>query len=97
MGIFTAWVVVGICCYFIERNNRYKHLGKDALVEGFFFQHPDAIDQISKEQAHRTLEFIVCLVSVVIAPYSLICAIKHLFKPKDYNKLKTKLMVKKDR
>lgn len=89
-------MVVGICCYFIERNNRYKHLGKDALVEGFFFQNPDAVEVVTKEKAHKVIEAAVCLTTVVIAPYSLILAIKHLFKPKDYNKLKAKLMVKKD-
>lgn len=94
MNLFVAWVVVGFCCYLIERNNRYKHMGKYVLVDSLYLRMGESCTDEEKRIMHLMLETSLCLIYVVAAPFVLFTSVRRLFKPRDYDGLKARLLSK---
>lgn len=98
MSIFLAWVIVGFCSFLIQQNTFNKMLPKYAfgiLVAG-------KLEEEGKGDAYnpetiKTLDFWVramsCLISIIIAPYTLYTSLMASFGFREAKIAKLKLQV----
>lgn len=93
MNLFLAWVIVGVCCYYLERNARYKAIGKYGLVDGLIKDEPQAED--IRGVVHAYMETVLIIAFIAFAPLTLVYAIVRLWKPKDYQAMMKKLEEKR--
>lgn len=92
MTYVLAWIIVGVCCYFLERNKRYAAIGKYGLVEALTAHDKEMNkDEGYLKTLNALVETLFIAVSVALAPVSLFYAFKSLFKSYDYKAAMEKL------
>lgn len=99
MSIFLAWVIVGFCSFLIQQNTLNKVLPKYAfgiLVAGRLEDEGKGGDAYNPETI-KALDFWVramsCLISIIIAPYSLYTAVLATFGFREAKITKLKLQI----
>ena len=82
MTYFIAWVVIGVCCYYIGKNRRDKYLPRFHLGMLFIQKNDDLGEPATPENVARwskILENAILVITILIAPISLLLNIKKLF------------------
>lgn len=84
MTYFIAWVVIGVCCYYIGKNRRDRYLPRFHLGMLYLQRTTGGIKlEITPQNVvlwSKTMEVTVMFIEVIIAPVALIFNIKHLFE-----------------
>lgn len=82
MTYFIAWVVIGVCCYYIGKNRRDRYLPKYHTGMLFLQKNDDLGEPATPENVARwskILENVILVITILIAPISLLLSIKRLF------------------
>ena len=98
MSIFLAWVIVGFCSFLIKQNTFNKVLPKYAfgiLVAGKLEDEGggDAYNPETIKALDFWVRAISCLVSIIIAPYTLYAAVAATFGFREAKIAKLKLQI----
>lgn len=84
MTYFIAWIVIGVCCYYIGKNRRDKYLPRFHLGMLYLQKNAEELKlEITPENVvlwSKTVETAVLFIEVIIAPVALIVNIKHMFE-----------------
>jgi hypothetical protein len=83
MTYFIAWIVVGICCYLLDKNRRDRslpkfHAGMLILAD----EKPRDVTPELVKKTSKTVEASALVISILISPVSLYSEVEYLFKKK---------------
>lgn len=83
MTYFIAWIVIGVCCYFIGKNRRDRYLPKYHTGMLFIQRSGEELNEPATPENvvrwSKLVESAILIVDVVLAPLSLILCFKKLF------------------
>jgi|SRR5690606_9380244 len=84
MTYFIAWVVIGVCCYYIGKNRRDKYLPKYHAGMLFIQKSGEELGEPATPENvvrwSKLVERAIPIIDVVIAPISLFKCVVNLFK-----------------
>lgn len=98
MNLFLAWVIIGVCCYFIGYNRRVAKYGKFHLGKAFAVDINDTFNELVRNNNHSVIkglqrantlvEGATLLLSVILSPFALYYSVKRLFIKSDEQDVK---------
>ena len=83
MTYFIAWIVIGVCCYYISKNRRDRYLPKYHLGMLFIQKSGEELGEPATPENvvrwSKIMENAILVTNIIIAPISLLLNIKKLF------------------
>lgn len=89
MNLFLAWVIIGVCCYFLSYNRRVTKYGKFHLGKAFAVEASDIFEEIVRDRnasvlkglqtVNTMVECATLIICVALSPVVLYYNVKRLF------------------
>lgn len=84
MTYFIAWIVVGVCCYYISKNRRDRYLPKYHTGMLFIQRSGEELGEPATPENvarwSKIVESAILLINIVLAPIELILCFLKLFE-----------------